>query len=107
MANISELKVTPSQLKSKAQSFQQESNKVKTTTKKMLDLINKINGATWSGDAAKAYKNKFAKLEGDMNQMHKMINEYSTDLIEIANQYESTEQANQAIASALATDVIK
>lgn len=107
MANISELKVTPSQLKSKAQSFQQESNKVKNTTKKMLDLISKINGATWSGDAAKAYKNKFAKLEGDMNQMHKMINEYATDLIEIANQYESTEQANQAIASALATDVIK
>ena len=107
MANISELKVTPSQLKSKAQSFQQDSNKVKNTTKKMLDLINKINTTTWSGDAAKAYKNKFAKLEGDMNQMHKMINEYSTDLIDIANQYESTEQANQAIASALATDVIK
>ena len=50
---------------------------------------------------------EFAKLEGDMNQMHKMINEYSTDLIDIANQYESTEQANQAIAGALATDVIK
>ena len=107
MANISTLKVTPSQLKSKAQSFQQESNKVKTTTKKMLDLINKINGTTWEGDAAKAYKNKFAKLEGDMNQMHKMIKEYSDDLIAIANQYESTEQANQALASALATDVIK
>lgn len=107
MANISELKVTPSQLKSKAQSFQQESNKVKTTTNKMLNLINKISGATWSGDAAKAYKTKFKKLEGDMTQMHKMINEYSTDLIDIANQYESTEQANQAIAGALATDVIK
>ena len=74
---------------------------------KNLDSTEKSLQGMWTGDAAKAYKAKFKKLEGDMTRMHKMIKEYSDDLIAIANQYESTEQANQAIASALATDVIK
>jgi len=39
--------------------------------------------------------------------MYKMITEYSNDLIDIAAQYESTEKANEALAQALATDVIK
>ena len=44
--------------------------------------------------------------EESMNQMYRMITEYSTDLEQISAEYESTEKANEAIASALATDVI-
>lgn len=107
MANISELKVTPSQLKNKAEEFKKKASKVHSTTDKMLNLIKQVNGSTWSGDAAEAYKKRFAKLENDMNQMYKMITEYSTDLTKIANKYESTEKSNEAIAQSLATDVIK
>lgn len=107
MANMAELKVTPSQLKSKASDFKSKASKVHGTTDKMLSLIKQLNGATWSGDAAEAYKKQFNKLEKDMEQMYKMITEYSTDLTQIANTYESTEKANEAIAQSLATDVIK
>ena len=106
MANMAELKVTPSQLKSKAGDFKSKASRVHSTTDKMLNLIKQINGATWSGDAAETFKKQFAKLEKDMSQMYKMINEYSTDLEDIAAEYESTEKSNEAIASALATDVI-
>ena len=106
MAGISELKVTPSELKSKASDFKSKASKVHSTTDKMLNLIKQINGATWSGDASEAYKKQFGKLEKDMDQMYRMITEYSTDLEDIAAEYESTEKANEAIASALATDVI-
>lgn len=107
MANMAELKVTPSQLKTKAGDFKSKGSKVHSTTDKMLTLIKQINGATWSGDAAQKFKNQFSKLENDMGQMYRMINEYSTDLEDISAEYESTEKANEAIASALATDVIK
>ena len=107
MANIAELKVTPSQLKNKASDFKGKATKVRNTTDKMLNLIKQINESTWSGDAAEAYKKQFNKLEEDMKQMFKMITEYSTDLTQIAEKYESTEKANQAIAQSLATDVVK
>ena len=103
---MAELKVTPSQLKSKASEFKGNANKVRTTTNKMLTEIKSINGSTWSGEAAEAYKKQFAKLEKDMEQMFKMITEYSNDLEDIANEYQKTEQANEQIAQALATDVI-
>ena len=104
---MAELKVTPSQLKSKANEFKNKASKVQNTTDKMLTEIKSINGSTWSGDAAEAYKKQFAKLEQDMNDMYKMITEYSNDLLDIAAEYEKTEKANEALAQALATDVIK
>ncbi|MDE6434727.1 MAG: WXG100 family type VII secretion target [Lachnospiraceae bacterium] len=104
---MSELKVTPSKLKSKAGEFKSKANKVHRTTDKMLNEIKTINGSTWAGDASDAYKKQFAKLENDMNDMFKMITEYSSDLEDIAAQYESTEKANEALAHELETDVIK
>ena len=104
---MSELKVTPSQLKSKASEFKGKANKVRATTNKMVTEMKSSNGATGSGEAAEAYKKQFSKLENDMNDMFKMITEYSTDLEDIANEYQKTEQANGQIAQALATDVIK
>ena len=104
---MSVLKVTPSQLKSKANEFKTKANKVRNTTNKMLNEIKTINGSTWAGDASEAYKKQFAKLEKDMNDMYKMITEYSNDLIDIAAEYESVEKQNESLAQALATDVIK
>lgn len=100
------LKVTPAQLRSKANEFDSEANKLKSTTQKMMTLINGINGSVWSGDAAKAYKGQFAKLEDDNRKMYNKVHEYSTDLDAIAKEYDKVEQENQAIAQSLATDVI-
>lgn len=107
MANIAELKVTPSQLKNKAADFKGKASKVHNTTEKMQTLIKQINGSTWSGDAAESFKKQFTKLDKDMEQMFRMIKEYSDDLEKIANEYERTEKANESIAEALATDVIQ
>lgn len=106
MASMAELKVTPSQLKSKANDFKGKANSVRTTTNSMLNEIKTITGQTWSGDAAEAYKKRFARLEKDMEQMYKMITEYSDDLMDIAAQYEATERINETLSNALATDVI-
>ncbi len=100
------LKVTPKELRNKSSEFKAKANQVKGCTDYMLNLVNQINGSTWSGDAANSYKTQFSKLSGDMQDMYKMIEDYSKHLTEIAAKYETTEKSNQVIAQQLATDVI-
>lgn len=103
---MNQLKVTPSKLRDQANQFSAQAKQIQSLTNTMLTAIKSVNGATWSGDAANAYKKQFAALEGDMTQMFNMIMEYSKDLIEIAAEYEKAENSNASVAQALATDVI-
>ena len=41
-----------------------------------------------------------------MNRIYKMIQEHSTDMIEMAQQYISAENANADLANSLSADVI-
>lgn len=100
------LQVTSSKLKTASDQFKTTGQKVKHITDGMLNEIKAINGAVWEGDAATAYKNQFAKLEEDMNQIFKMIQEYDTDLDQIAAEYDKVEKANSQVAQSLATDVV-
>ncbi len=100
------LEVSAAKLKSVSNDFKSAGNKVKNITDSMLAEIKAINGSVWEGDAATAYKNQFNKLEQDMNQMYKMIQEYDSDLDQIAAQYDKVEKANEQIAQSLATDVV-
>ena len=103
---MSALKVTPSQLKTKSKEFNDDASKVKKVTNDMFSLIKELNGAVWSGDAATAYKNQFGKLDNDVNNMVKMIKEFSSDLQKIATEYERAEDVNQAASKKLETEVI-
>lgn len=105
-ANIT-LKVKPSELKSSANKFQNKATEVKNKTQQMLNLIDGISGNVWSGDAQKAYKNRFNQLKGDMNNMYNRITEYVDDLNKIAQNYENTETSIQQTVGNLKTDVIK
>ncbi len=100
------LKVTPEELKNAAGSFEDTGRSVNTTTQAMLTLINEINGVVWSGEAASAYKTKFAGLSDDMNKLYSMINEHVSDLRQIADEYIKAEDANRELANTLASDVI-
>jgi WXG100 family type VII secretion target len=100
------LKVTPQELKNTASSFKSTGDQVKKLTQQMTDLVNSLTGSVWSGDAASAYTKKFKGLQNDITRMQKMINEHVTDLNAMAAEYDKTEKANQALANALAADVI-
>jgi len=99
------LNVTPQQLRSTAQGFQANGNKVSTLTQQMMDLINQIN-TVWTGDASTKYQTKFKSLNDDIQRMRRMINEHVTDLNDMAAQYSSAEQQNIDLSNNLATDVI-
>jgi WXG100 family type VII secretion target len=100
------IKVDTAKLKSTASSLQSTGNTIKNTTSQMTTLVNSLSGSVWSGDAATAYTKKFSELQDDINRIIKMINEHVTDLNSMAQEYETAESENKALADALSGDVI-
>lgn len=101
------LKTTPEQLRSKAGEIDSAVNKIKSQTDKMFDIVNGINGAVWSGDAATAYKNQFEELRDDAERMKTLGTDLKERLIQIAQEYSSTEENVTSISQSLAKDIIQ
>jgi len=99
------LRVTPEKMLSASGQFQQSDNTVNNLTKNMLDIVNQLN-STWAGEAATGYYTKLKGLEGDMQKLHKMIQEHATDLQDMAKTYQEAEKANLQTANALKTNEI-
>ena len=105
MAISGNLRVTPEKMISVSSQFQQSDNTVNNLTKSMMDIVNQLN-STWAGEAATGYYNKLKGLDGDMQKLHKMIQEHTADLQEMAKQYQEAEKATLQTASALKTNEI-
>lgn len=100
------LRVSPEKLQSTASSFEGTGSTVQSLTQQMTSIVTSLSGQVWSGEAATAYVNKFNGLQDDMDRIYKMIQEHSTDLIEMAQQYITAESANADMANSLSSDVI-
>ena len=99
------LRVTPEKMLSASTQFQQADQKVNNLTKSMMDIVTQLN-STWAGDAASGYYSKLKALDGDMQKLHKMIQEHATDLQDMAKTYQEAEKANLQTANALKTNEI-
>lgn len=99
------LRVTPEKLISASSQFQSSDQKVNNLTRNMLDIVGQLN-STWAGEAATEYYNKLKALEPDMQKLHKMIQEHTTDLQDMAKAYQDAEKANLQTASSLKTSGI-
>jgi WXG100 family type VII secretion target len=100
------LKVTPETLRNTASQFESQGNTMKSFTDQMTNIVNQISGDVWSGEAATAYKSKFSGLQDDITKLHKMVQDHSKNLIEIATEYSAAENSNQQLAGSLSADVI-
>jgi len=99
------LKVTPEKLISTSDEFNTTGGQIRTLTQNMVSMVDSLK-ASWEGEAATAYSQKFHQLEDDMEKMHRMINEHVKDLQEMARQYQMAENDNVQTGSSLAGDVI-
>ncbi len=99
------LRVTPEKMISTSTQFQQSDNTVNNLTKSMVDIASQLSG-TWAGEAATGYYTKLKGLEGDIQKLHKMIQEHTTDLQDMARAYQEAEKANLQTANALKTNEI-
>ena len=104
MANI--IHVTPAKLSSTAAGFESAAAAVRNLTGQMTAVVRQLTGRVWSGEAAAAYVGKFNALQGDMDQMYNMIRKHSTQLQQIAKEFESAETANTAESGRLSGNVI-
>ena len=99
------LKVTPEKMISMASQFGQSDTTVNNLTQQMMNIVNQLN-STWAGEAATGYYNKLKGLQGDMQKLHKMIQEHTTDLNDMAKTYQQAEKDNIQTASSLKTNEI-
>lgn len=99
------LRVTPEKMISVSSQFQQADSKVNNLTKSMMDIASQLS-STWAGEAASGYYGKLKGLQSDMDKLHKMIQEHTTDLQEMARTYQEAEKKSQETANALQIDQI-
>lgn len=107
MAAAITLKVDPAKLRTTASNFSTLRGDIKRKTQDMMNLVNKLNGATWTGTAQQAYVSKFRQLQTDMTEIEIKLNEHTTDLLEIANLYERSDRSNADAANRLGTDFVQ
>lgn len=100
------LKVTPDKLISASTEFGSTNGQVQSVTNEMNSLVSGLSGV-WTGEAAEAFKAKFNILNDDMTRIHRMIDEHSKDLAEMARVYTDAESAAIDATNALTGDVIQ
>ena len=99
------LRVTPEKMISMSTQFAQSDTTVNNLTSQMMDIVNQLN-STWAGEAATGFYEKLRGLQGDMQKLHKMIQEHTADLNDMAKTYQQAERENVQTASALKTNEI-
>ena len=94
------LLVTPEALQQKSQTFRSMAVQVKALHD---DMINRVNATAsgWEGNAADAYRAKFAALQSAMDTINRMIMEHSTELEQMAQTYMDAENQNASLVDSL------
>ncbi len=100
------LKASVTDIKTASNKFGTLATDTKNLTDNMLKLVNDTS-SIWQGEAHTAYVKKFEELRDDMQKIFKMIDEYRTDLSEVAKNYEAAETANKSAAQALNSNIIR
>lgn len=100
-----ELRVTPEKLIATSDLFKISDDAVNQLTRSMLDIVSQLNGS-WAGEAASGFYTKLKGLDGDMQKLHKMIQEHTTDLQEMGKAYQKAESDNKQTADSLKTNEI-
>lgn len=94
------IKVTPAQLREKAQSVEIE---VSNMQERLEDLENKLNGTAsyWIGEAGDLHRELYKEQKSDVEIMIKRWSEHAKDLIEMADKYDNVEREVSNIATSL------
>ena len=105
MAILSQLSLTEvADLRAEADAFENHATELQALTTAMFELVDST-ASVWHGSAHDAFVAKFSGLSDEMDYLYRMVDEYHTDLVEIANNYETAESDNDAISQSLSSDI--
>lgn len=99
------LKVSPEKLISTASEFSNCGNAIKNITTEMTSTVNGLS-AVFSGEDADAYKAKFNTLQGDIEKVYALVQKYSTNLTEMAQNYTGAVNKNTSKVGDLPSNVV-
>ena len=94
MAN--QIRITPDQMRSRANEYRTEAEKVQEVISKMDNLLNALQGE-WEGSASESYAARYQELKPGFVKAQQLITEIATSLDSTARIVEETDQniANQ------------
>ena len=105
MAILTQLSLTEvADLRAEADAFENHANELKSLTDTMFEIVDGT-AAVWSGSAHDQFVAKFDGLQDEMQFLFQTVEEYHTDLVEIASNYEAAESDNDSITQSLTSDV--
>ena len=99
-------KVEISTLLNKAEEFDSTRQTIMQLIEEMKSKVQSM-WAVWTGNAAEAYKNKFAQLEDDIEYLNRVIMEHVQDLKDIAAEYTQAGTSVESLIEQLPIDIIK
>ena len=95
---MAEIKVTPQELRTKADSLQSHNTNFRSEVDKMMGYVSQLNGM-WEGEARTAFHTAFSKDMIQLNNFATLIEKYIASLNQIAVKYENAEMQNTNIAN--------
>ena len=99
------LRVTPAELRNKAEAFRSVVADIQKRFAAIQDISLKTRGY-WIGEAGDKDREGFVSYQDDIAYIIGRLNEHPTDLLNMAGIYEETEAAIREINSELQTDMI-
>ena len=95
---MAEIKVTPQEIKTKADNLRQYNSQFRQQVEKLVGYEQQLAGM-WEGEAQKAFRTAFNQDKGKMDRFAENIDKFAQAMDNIMEAYSSAEQSNQAIAS--------
>lgn len=95
---MAEIKVTPSELRAKADILEGLNRQFRQEVEKMVGYESDLAGM-WEGEAQRAFRSAFNTDKQKMDRFAQNIDQYILALREDAQKYEAAEQKNTGIAT--------
>lgn len=99
------LKVSTAQFEAAAQQFDAARDECVQMVRKMMNTCTGLKGS-WKGEAANNYYNKLQQIQGDLEDMKRIIDEHSKDLRAMKKVFENAENEVAVNVAGLNTDVL-
>jgi WXG100 family type VII secretion target len=88
-----QIRLSPDQMRSRANEYTAEANKVQDVIQKMDNLLRNLQ-SEWEGAASQSYAGKFAELRPGFVKSKELIDEIAAALNKMAANYEQLDQSH-------------
>lgn len=85
-----QIRITPEQMRSRANEYRNEANNVGQVISKMDSLLSQLQ-SEWEGASSESYAERYAELKPSFIKAQELINEIASALDQTANTLEETD----------------